>query len=306
MSSDGDQVGYQRVRYEVPAEGVARVVLARPEAANAQDYLMLSELNAALDRAARDSTVRVIVLAADGTHFSSGHDLRDMRPPMDEFPVIGTAANFDAPGDEGYMDREREMYLGYCRRWRDIPKPTIAQVQGKVIAGGLMLMWPMDLIVCADDATFCDPVVALGANGVEYFVHPYELGVRTAKDMLFTGRAMTAREAFRRGMVQRIFPRAELEQATLDLAVHIAQRPSFALGMAKRSANMADEAAGFDQVLEASFAMHHLLHSHVWRTTGTGVPDGAFETFRALVRGDAGTPGLDDLGTARPSDGETT
>jgi enoyl-CoA hydratase len=293
--SSGDQGAYSRVRYEEPAEGVARVVLARAEVANAQDYLLLSELNAALDRASRDSAVRVIILAADGKHFSSGHDLRDMNPSMEDFPVVGTSANFDAPGDEGYMDREREIYLGYCRRWRDIPKPTIAQVQGKVIAGGLMLMWPMDLIVCAEDATFCDPVVALGANGVEYFVHPYELGVRAAKDMLFTGRSMTAREAFRRGMVQRMFPVDDLEQATLDLACQIAQRPSFALGMAKRSVNLAQDAMGFDQVLEASFAMHHLLHSHVWRVTGTGVPDGALETFRSLVRADSGTAGLDDL-----------
>lgn len=304
MLSDEDQVAgpYQRVRYEEPADGVARVVLARPEAANAQDYLLLSELNSALDRAARDSEVRVIIVAADGKHFSSGHDLRDMNPSLDGFPVVGTAANFDAPGDEGYMDREREFYLGYCRRWREIPKPTIAQVQGKVIAGGLMLMWPMDLIVCSDDATFCDPVVALGANGVEYFVHPYEFGVRVAKDMLFTGRAMTAREAFRRGVVQRIFPIADLEQATLDLACQIAQRPSFALGMAKRSVNMAQDAMGFGQVLEASFAMHHLLHSHVWRTAGTGVPDGAFETFRSLVRADNGTAGLDDFSDAPTGD----
>lgn len=285
----------QRIRYEEPAPGVARVVLARGEFANAQDYPFLSQLNAAMDRAARDPRVKVIVVAADGPHFSSGHDLRDMRPSMDDFPTIGTAANFDADGDEGYMDREREVYLSYCKRWRDIPKPTIAQVQGKVIAGGLMLMWPMDMIVCSDDASFCDPVVALGANGVEYFVHPYEVGTRTAKDMLFTGRAMTATEAFRRGMVQRIFRRDELESATLELACQIAERPSFALALAKRSVNMAQDAMGLDQVLEASFAMHHLLHSHVWRVTGTGVPEGAFDKFREIVKTSGDARGLDDL-----------
>ena len=143
----GDQ-SFQRVRYEQPAERVARIVLARSEAANAQDYLMLSELNRAFDRAAQDADIRVIILAADGKHFSAGHDLRDLNPEMCHFPTVGTWAHFDQPGAEGYMAREAEMYVGLCWRWRNIPKPTIAQVQGKVIAGGLMLVWPMDLIVC--------------------------------------------------------------------------------------------------------------------------------------------------------------
>src|SRR5262249_8522381 len=128
--TNGGSVAYQRIRYEEPADGIARVVLARPEMANAQDYLMLSELNAALDRAARDASVKVIIVAADGKHFSSGHDLSDLSPDMSDFPIVGLSAHFDAPGAEGYMDREREVYLGYCRRWREIPKPTIAQVQG--------------------------------------------------------------------------------------------------------------------------------------------------------------------------------
>ena len=162
---------WTRVRYDQPADRVARITLARPEAANAQDYLMLSELNEAFDRAARDDDVRVIVLAADGKHFSSGHDLRDV-PDMGAFEPVGTQCHFDADGAEGYMAREAEMYVGMCWRWRNIPKPTIASVQGKVIAGGLMLVWPMDMIVCSDDATFSDPVVAFGVNGHEYFAEP--------------------------------------------------------------------------------------------------------------------------------------
>ena len=120
-------------------------------------------------------------------------------------------------GAEGYMAREAEMYVGMCWRWRNIAKPTIASVQGKVIAGGLMLVWPMDLVICSEEATFSDPVVAFGVNGHEYFTHPYEAGARLAKEMLFTGRAITAQEALMHGMVNKVVPRDELAAAGLDV-----------------------------------------------------------------------------------------
>jgi enoyl-CoA hydratase len=155
---------YTRIRYEPPKAGVARIVLARPETHNAQDKAMLYELNAAFDEAAADNEVRVVVLAADGTHFSSGHDLRD-RSTLADFEPVSCWGGFDLPGAEGWMAVEEEIYLGFCWRWRNFPKPTIAQVQGKVIAGGLMLVWVCDLIVASNDAQFSDPVVALGLNG---------------------------------------------------------------------------------------------------------------------------------------------
>jgi enoyl-CoA hydratase len=99
------------IRYDEPVDGVARITLAKPEVANAQDYTMLTEINAAFDRAARDTAVRVIVLAADGKHFSSGHDLR-AGTSMEGIDPIGTWCHFDAPGAEGYMATEAEMYVG--------------------------------------------------------------------------------------------------------------------------------------------------------------------------------------------------
>ena len=273
---------WTRVRYDVPAERVARITLARAEAANAQDYLMLSELNEALDVAARDDEIRVIVLAADGKHFSSGHDLRD-ETDIHDLPTIGVQCHFDADGAEGYMAREAEMYVNLCWRWRNIAKPTIASVQGKVIAGGLMLVWPMDLIVCADDATFSDPVVAFGVNGHEYFVHPYELGGRLAKDMLFTGRAITAEEAERHGMVSRVVPRADLESETIALAAHIAKRPMFGLTLAKQSVNNSLDAMGMYTALQSAFGLHHVGHSHNRLKHGTLVdPEGV-----AVIRSEA-------------------
>jgi len=252
---------WERVRYDEPAERVARITLARPEVANAQDYLMLSEINQAFDRAVKDESIRVIVLAADGKHFSSGHDLRSS-VDINDIPTIGTQCHFDAEGGEGYMAREAEMYVGLCWRWRNISKPTIASVQGKVIAGGLMLVWPMDLIVCSDDATFSDPVVAFGVNAVEYFVHPFEAGARLAKDMLFTGRAIGAEEALQQGMVNRVVPRNDLESETLALASHIAKRPMFGLTTAKQSVNNAQDAMGMYTAIQSAFGLHHVGHNH--------------------------------------------
>ena len=272
---------YERIKYEIPASGVARITLARPEAANAQDYLMLSELNTAFDKAAGDESVRVIILAADGRHFSSGHDLAAPTPDMRAFPTVGTQCHFDADGTEGYMAREAEMYLGLCWRWRNLSKPTIAQVQGKVIAGGLMLVWPMDLIVASEDATFSDPVVAFNVNGVEYFAHPFEAGTRLAKEMLFTGRSLPADELFARGMVNKVVPLAQLEDATLELASHIAKRPMFGLTLAKQSVNQAVDAMGMYSSLQAAFSLHHVGHSHNMEIHGRRIDPSGIDVIRS-------------------------
>ncbi len=270
---------WEHIRYEQPADRVARIVLARPQAANAQDYQMLGELNQAFDRAARDAEVRVIILAADGNHFSSGHDLR-AGTDMSGIDPIGTWCCFEAEGAEGYMATEAEMYVGLCWRWRNIPKPTIAQVQGKVIAGGLMLVWPMDLVVCSDDATFSDPVVAFGVNGHEYFTHPYEAGARLAKEMLFTGRAITAAEALQHGMVNKVVARADLEAETLAMAEHIARRPMIGLTLSKQSVNNSLDAMGMYTAIQSAFGLHHVGHNHNLRLYDSLVDPGGLQVIR--------------------------
>jgi enoyl-CoA hydratase len=270
---------WEHIRYEQPAERVARIVLARPQTANAQDYQMLSELNQAFDRAARDEEIRVIVLAADGKHFSSGHDLR-AGTDMSEIDPVGTWCCFDAPGAEGYMATEAEMYVGLCWRWRNIPKPTIAQVQGKVIAGGLMLVWPMDLVICSDDASFSDPVVAFGVNGHEYFTHPFEAGARLAKEMLFTGRAIGADEALRHGMVNEVVPLDRLESRTLEVAEHIARRPMIGLTLAKQSVNNTLDAMGMYTAIQSAFGLHHVGHNHNLRLFDSLVDPSGLQVIR--------------------------
>ncbi len=251
-----------RVRYEEPAEGVARVVMARADARNAQDKRMTYELNDAFDRACADDRVNCIILAGDGPHFSAGHDLRD-RSTLDGFkPVTPWGGASTRPAAEGYMAVEQEIYLGMCWRWRNLPKPVIAEVQGKVIAGGLMLIWIADLIIASEDATFQDPVVAFGVNGVEYFGHPWELGVRKAKELLFTGDVLSAQEAKSLGMVNQVVPRAELESYTRELAARIAKKPAMGLKLAKMSVNQAQDAMGFWNALQMAMSLQQLGHAN--------------------------------------------
>ena len=211
-----------------------------------------------------DDAVKVIVLSANGPHFSSGHDLREENghANMRKHDTVGTWGGFGRPGAEAQYAREQEIYLGFCERWRNLPKPTVALVQGKVIAGGLMLIWPCDLIVAADDAAFLDHTVAMGVGGAEFFAHPWELGVRKAKEFLFTADWLSATEAHRLGMVNHVVPRAELESFGLALAEKIAQKPLFALKLTKQAINAAQDAQGRVSAMQTSFALHHLAHAH--------------------------------------------
>ena len=252
------------IHYEVvdPGDrGVAVVTLDRPESRNAQNKRMTYELNAAFDDASRRTDVKVIVLQADGPHFSSGHDLRDTES-FREFDLVSPNGGFGRDGQEGHHAWEDELYFQMCWRWRNLPKPLLAAAQGKTIAGGLMLLWVADVIVAADDALFSDPVVGMGVNGVEYFAHPWEFGARKAKELLFTGDWVDAQEARRLGMVNHVVPAAELRSFTMAMAARIAERPSFALRLAKESVNQTLEAQGQFTAMRAAFSIQHLAHAH--------------------------------------------
>lgn len=269
---------FQTIQYETPAPKVARITLNRPEARNAQDTRLLYELNDAFDKASRDDDISVIILAANGPHFSSGHDLREPDPigSLAEFETVGTWCGFTCAGAEGWMAREKELYQGLCERWRNLAKPTIAEVQGKCIAGGLMLIWPCDLIIAAEDAAFSDNTVSMGMTGVEYFGHPWELGPRKAKEMLFTSDWLTASEAHRLGMVNHVVPADKLSSFTLDLATRIAQKPLFALKLVKEAVNAAEDAQGRHSAMQTAFAIHQLSHSHNMQVHGMPIdPRGA-------------------------------
>jgi enoyl-CoA hydratase len=246
------------------ADGIATVTMNRPDFNNAQNSQMTYALDAAFRRAVDDDSVKVIVLRGAGKHFSAGHDIgtpgRDINKPFDRQSLWWDHTN--KPGAEQLFVREQEVYLGMCRRWHDIPKPTIAMVQGACVAGGLMLAWVCDLIVASDDAFFQDPVVRMGIPGVEYFAHAHELNPRIAKEFLFLGDRMKADRAYMMGMVNRVVPRDELEAQTYDIAARIAKQPRLGLALTKTVINRVEELQGLRTTMDVAFGYHHFAHAH--------------------------------------------
>jgi enoyl-CoA hydratase len=248
------------VLYEAK-DRIAAITLNRPEARNAQNKQMLDELDACWTKAAQDDDVRVIVVKANGPHFSSGHDISvkpGEKPPAD----------FQTKGLEAIFHYERVHFLGYSRKWRDVPKPSIAAVQGACIAAGMMLCWPCDLIVAAENAVFSDPVLRMGIGGVEYHGHTWEFGARKAKELLFTACKFDAHEAHRLGMVNRVVPTEKLEEETFALARQIAEMHPFALAQAKRIVNNTLDMMGQHNALQAAFDVHTTGHGNALSVTG--------------------------------------
>lgn len=244
---------------------VASIAMNRPGFSNSQNSQMTYALDAAFQRAVDDDSVKVIVLRGNGKHFSGGHDIgtpgRDVAKswPARRMPWYDHA---NKPGAEFNYAREHEVYLGMCRRWRDIPKPTLAMVQGACIAGGLMLAWVCDLIIASEDAFFADPVVRMGIPGVEYFAHPYELHPRIAKEFLFLGERMPAQRAYQMGMVNKVVPRDRLEAETYEIASRIAAMPRLGLALTKQAVNHIEDLQGKRTGMDAVFHMHHFAHAH--------------------------------------------
>lgn len=263
MSELNPQDDSQVVLYEV-RDALALVTMNRPEYHNAQNSQMTYALDAAFRRACDDDAVKVIVLRGAGKHFSAGHDIgtpgRDVNQSFERASLWYDHVN--KPGGEFLYAREQEVYLGMCRRWREMPKPTIAMVQGACIAGGLMLAWVCDLIVASDDSYYADPVVRMGIPGVEYFAHVHELNPRIAKELLFLGERMPAARAQQMGMLNKVVPRDVLEDVTLDMARRIAQMPRLGLQLSKQAVNNAEDLMGKRATMDMVFGLHHFAHAH--------------------------------------------
>ncbi|GAT69897.1 enoyl-CoA hydratase [Planomonospora sphaerica] len=280
------------VRYERRGP-VAVVTMNRPEYRNAQNSAMTYALDEAFYRAAADDEVRVVVLAGEGPHFSAGHDIGS--PGRDAHVSFGRRAGlwWDHVGKEGAESRfarESEVYLGMCRRWRELPKPMIAMVQGACVAGGLMLAWVCDLIVASDDAFFADPVVRMGIPGVEYFAHPWAMPPRVARELLYTGDRMTAGRAYEVGMVNRVVPRERLAQEVFALAGRIAAMPRLGLALAKKAVNQAENLQGMHAGMDSAFGLHHLAHAHNAETAADALAGMDPRSMKAAAGGSASAP----------------
>ena|GEM_PF-3115 len=270
---------YQFITSEPVDDGtIVRIMLARPDARNAQNRGLLVELDDALSHAEADDRVRVIILGGEGEIFSSGHDLgssvdRAERAPGPEQHPTMTTHGGSRVGPERRMLQDQHFFFGNTLRWRNLRKITIAEVHGPVFAAGLMLMWACDLIVAAEGTTFADVVgTRLGMCGVEYFAHPWEFGPRKTKELMLTGDALDADEAYRLGMVSKVFARDQLAEGTLGFARRIAQLPTMAALLIKESVNQTVDNMGFTNSLHSCFTLHQLNHAHWTTLNGSDIP----------------------------------
>jgi len=244
----------ETVRYQ--ADGaVATITLDRPDAANAQSTRLIEDLDAAFDAAEADDDVRVVVLAANGKHFSAGHDLKEILAGEEHWAALRSTP-------EGKLLHEQVMYWDKLVRIRDFPKITIAAVQGVCSAAGLMLACMCDLIVAADDAKFSNPVLRMGGVGVELLVEPWELGARKAKEFLFCSLTLTADDAEKAGLVNRVVPRAELLPTVQEMAAQAALVPPITAAAVKDTINHMLDGQG----QRDSWRYHFMVHQFVSNT----------------------------------------
>jgi len=225
---------------EVERRGrIAIIRLNRPRYRNAQSRVMLEEMTAAFAELDIDNEIRVIVLAGKGDHFSAGHDLGTPEEQSDaETKPFGE-------GVLGRVNRSWRLYIEDSLRWRDVKKPTIAQVQGYCIFGGFLIASCMDIIIASDDAMFLP-------SHLQLHTAPWDLGVRNAKRILFENRFIHAPEALALGLVSEVVPRVRLEEAVMAQAERWAENDLLTLRMLKQSINLAQDMMGYRTALHAA------------------------------------------------------
>lgn len=243
-------------------DSIVRLTLNRPEKRNALDDALHEQLSAALHEADLDEDVRVIILAGAGPSFCSGDDLEADNPLREAGgrPSDAPELKTQRTGPEAMFAREQYLYYDKALALRNLRTPTIAAVQGWAIAAGLMIVCMCDLIVAAEDAKFRNPVVRQTNLGVELLVEPWDMGIRQAKEFLWTGDLMTAEDAYRLGMVNKVVPNEDLQEEALRMARRIALSPPVTVQLLKRSLNQTQDLMGQRQSFEYHFAIHQFAH----------------------------------------------
>ena len=235
-------MAYQTVAYEV-VNNVARITANRPAFRNAQSRRLLEELDDAFRVASEDTAVHVVALFGAGEHFSGGHDLGtpDELADREQRPLQA--------GLRGRFDHSREQFVDKTMRWRNVPKPTIAGVQGYCIFGGWIIASAMDIIYAADNAMF------LGSN-FQYFSVPWDMHPRKAKELLYESRFVDAAEAAELGLVNRVVAPESLQGEVTAYAERIARNDPFQLRMIKLAVNQMQDTQGFHAHITAAHLMH--------------------------------------------------
>lgn len=233
------------VLYEVRAPA-ALITLNRPDKLNALSAELLDQLEAALNRAATDDEVKVVVLTGAGRAFSAGYDLSE--EAADQPPT--------AQAWRTVLARDVEVTM---QLWR-LPKPTIAAVRGWCLAGGCEVAMACDMIVAAEDARFGEPEIRYGSGPVTLLM-PFLIGQKKTNELLFTGDVVDAAEAHRIGLVNRVVAAEELDGAVAELTARIAPTPAAVLRLTKLALLRAYEAAGLPEAVAANLDISAILNA---------------------------------------------
>lgn len=250
-----------RREVEVKHVGAVAVIrLNRPEFHNAQTTRLLIELDEILADAVANDDIHAIVLLGKGPSFSAGHDLKQPEDTDERIRHLDVR-RFDG-SVEGLWEYEHDVFYRLAMNLYDVPKPTIVGVHGHVAIAGIMLAAMCDLVIAATDAKFMDHSVGVFALSMpEIAWHPWELGVRKAKEFLWTGAVWDAETMERAGLVNTVVPPDELEAKVMSIADTVSRLPPWAVMATKRSLNQAADLMGKRNHFEYHFAMHELTHA---------------------------------------------
>jgi enoyl-CoA hydratase len=229
-----------------PTPWGVRLTLNRPAKLNALSGPLVVALVDALDEAARDPRVRVIVLEGAGRAFSAGYDLTE-----------------ESEGGVGGPVGWRQMLAGDVEatlRVLDCPKPVIAQIHGYALAGGLELAMACDLIVAAEGTKVGEPEIRYGSAPVTLLM-PYLIGQKKTRELLMTGDLIDAVEAERIGLLNRVVPADRLAAEVDALADRLARTPPEVMGPTKLMLNRAMDAAGFRMAVEAGLDLGAIINA---------------------------------------------
>jgi 2-(1,2-epoxy-1,2-dihydrophenyl)acetyl-CoA isomerase len=228
----------QHVKVEVEA-GVGWIRLNRPEKMNAIGTVTRSQLADAIKQAERDEAIRVVVLTGSGRAFCSGADVTEM---------LGDGA-MRTPEDVGNVLRNE--YMPMLMRLRTMPKPVIAAMNGPAVGIGASYALACDIRIATPEAYLLEAFINIGLapdGGVSWLL-PRLAGTGVAYEMFFTGKPLSAADAHRLGVVNRVVPQERFEDEVRELAAQIASQPRQALAAAKRAVNHALE-SNYEDALE--------------------------------------------------------
>lgn len=206
-------------------DAVAKITLNRPKALNSLTRTMLMEIGKALEDSEKDNAIRVVVITGSGKAFCTGVDLKFAK---EELTTSQAEQDFFRLGNEVMLRRIEKM-----------PKPVIAAINGYAMAGGFEILSVADLVIASEDAVIGDRHMKLGllAAGGAYYRVPLLIGIRKAKELIFTGKTLTGKEAEQIGLVNRAVPPGELESTVDALAAELAELSPVAMRISKALIN---------------------------------------------------------------------